>query len=86
MKYLIVVAAAAALASCGGSVEDQARTQCQEQGAQYADQLAAVGVDMDEYCACATEGLTASDAADQQQLAERAQQCISDAMSGQLDS
>lgn len=86
MKYLFVIGAAAALASCGGSVEDQARAQCQEQGEQYAEQLAAVGVDMDEYCACATEGLTASEAGDSAAVAERAQQCISDAMSGQLAS
>jgi len=82
MRILILGAATIALAGCGGGgLENVAREQCIEQGAQVEGQLAAAGLDLEEYCACATEGLTAADATNQEELAGRAQQCISDAMS-----
>ncbi len=54
-----------------------------KQGEQFASQLEATGLNMEEYCACATEGLAASDAINQEEMANRAQQCISDAMAQQ---
>ena len=83
MRILILGAAALTLTACGGgsTLENVARDQCIEQGAQVEGQLAAAGLDLEEYCACATEGLTAADATNQEELAGRAQQCISDAMS-----
>ncbi|MEQ9662439.1 MAG: hypothetical protein RLN87_07835 [Parasphingopyxis sp.] len=87
MKMVIVLAGAGImLAGCGSSLADQARDECISQGQEIEAQLAAAGVELDEYCACATEGLTAADAQDQGVLAQRAQQCISDAMSGNLSS
>lgn len=84
MRILILGAAALTLTACGGggsALENVARDQCIEQGAQVEAQLAAAGLDLEEYCTCATEGLTAADATNQEEIANRAQQCISDAMS-----
>ena len=79
-----MIAVLATLTACGGggsALENVARDQCIEQGAQVEAQLAAAGLDLEEYCTCATEGLTAADATNQEEIASRAQQCISDAMS-----
>lgn len=84
MKYLVVLAAMAALAGCGGSVREQAEAQCAQQTEAMGEQLTAAGVDPDAFCTCILADIddssSVSDANDA--ITGRTQQCVSEALQG----
>ncbi|MEM8694543.1 MAG: hypothetical protein AAGE05_00795 [Pseudomonadota bacterium] len=82
MKYIVVLAAAVALAGCGGSVREQAEAQCAEQTETMSGTLQSAGVDPEEFCTCILADIddssTISEANDA--ITGRTQQCVSEAI------